>query len=639
MIQESLFQEMSLTKGEVEAWHRKPDVMPSEWAEENYVVLRGPYQGRWSNELTPYLVDIMNTAAQPWVRTVVVVGPTQSGKTQILYILWGFMVDINDVSLAMHIMADQKTARRIGKQVFCRQARKSPALKRMLTGSPRDLSSEEINLAGHTLFMAWPSETQLETHSAELVELDETDAFKGYKKGARLSDPIARAKGRTESFKHTGKVVAVSKCSTEAGPIWRELMKCQVQYVRGVVCPACGRWQIPELNQLKWDESLEADPGRVEAENLAWYECENPDCPEPHWHEMERKKAERAGSYRPAVWDSEKQTWQPLPGDPPERPISVGFNYGQFSAFSFVPLGKIAASAIRAKLDVAEKHDLYNKRLARPYRQDRALKKEDYILELCDERIPGQAGIVPRGTVLIATIDRQKYGRYFLLCAWRPGRERRGYLVRAGYTDADEVLERALFKDQYPTADNEPVPLSFGLYDAGYEPTEVHDWCENHPPIKPSKGVDTVNFVFRWRTLETHPGLHQASLNSNHFKNDLDSKLRIKPGNPGAFSLHSNTGIDPVTGLEQPGLLNDFAKHMCSEMPDEHGKWQKVYDSIRNDFLDLMYMQLAAVEILQLRYAEPEPETASPHEEAPPAQVLRPDPNRARQILLNRRNR
>jgi hypothetical protein len=78
---------------------------------------------------------------------------------------------------------------------------------------------------------------------------------------------------------------------------------------------------------------------------------------------------------------------------------------------------------------------------------------------------------------------------------------------------------------------------------------------------------------------------------------------------------------------------------MCSEMPDEHGKWQKVYDSIRNDFLDLMYMQLAAVEILQLRYAEPEPETASPHEEAPPAQVLRPDPNRARQILLNRRNR
>ena len=42
----------------------------SQWSEKYRVVVRGPAQGKWRNELTPYCTEPMDTIALPWVRKV-----------------------------------------------------------------------------------------------------------------------------------------------------------------------------------------------------------------------------------------------------------------------------------------------------------------------------------------------------------------------------------------------------------------------------------------------------------------------------------------------------------------------------------------------------------------------------------------
>ena len=520
-IAQDLFPVVPLTRGEIEAYRRKPGITPSQWAEQNYRVLSGPYKGRWVNDTTPYLPEILDTAAQPHVRQVVVVGPTQGGKTQVLYILWGFMADIREVNLAMHILADEITARRVGSRVFCPLARKCPPLKKILTGSPRDLGSTEIKLAGHTLYMAWPSEAQLETHSAELVELDEVDAYRARKTGDRLSDPIARAMGRAESFKHTAKIIAVSKCSTEAGPIWRELMKCQVAMVYGAVCPACGRWQIMRREQLKWDSALDDDPGRVEAENLCWYECENPDCPSPAWGERERKQAGLAGSYRPQRWDTKSGWWLPV-DDAPARPVSVAFQFSQFYAFSFVPLGRIAAACIRAREDDGAEHDLCNKRLAIPYRHVAVSRDVEQILAHMDDR---PRDLVPTGTMcLLMTTDTQDAGdHWYTIRAWMwprityltgPDGEKfaqvtlDSYLVACGYLENVAAMLAKTYAEYFDIQGNKFEITKNGIDTGGHRTKEIYELCRTRPgKFMALKGSPrAIPSLFRMSLIEHYPG-------------------------------------------------------------------------------------------------------------------------------------
>lgn len=83
---------LEFTALERDAFRARPFVPPSQWAEDHVVVMDGPYAGsRWRNDLTPYLVGIMDTWASPDVDEVVVCAVAQSGKTRAMYncMAWG----------------------------------------------------------------------------------------------------------------------------------------------------------------------------------------------------------------------------------------------------------------------------------------------------------------------------------------------------------------------------------------------------------------------------------------------------------------------------------------------------------------------------------------------------------------------
>lgn len=593
--QGALFPRAQLTPGEVEAYRRRPKVTVSAWAEKNRWVTDGPWQGPWRNDQTPYLVEPMDAWARPGVRKVVVVGVPQSGKTQIIYNCWAYGAAVRQ-AWSMIVLSDKDVAGNVASERIAPIINASPALSRLKTSSAKDVSKEKIRLQGSVTLMSWASSiAKLSTFPVEHVFLDEVDDYPSWKPGSRHANPIALAEARTTSYRYTGKVLEVSTTSIESGPVWQELLRCQMIQVYMARCPACGRRQIMKSEQIRWDDSLADDPDRVEAEGLAWYECEH--CGAP-WSETERRAAVRRGGYRPHRWDAEESWWAPIPeGDIPGRPVSIGYHFSAFYS-PFVALARIAAQVIRSKDDPEEEHDLYNKRLALPYRHEQAARSEDIILRLCDDRPPG---LVPAGTAaLTAAVDVQRNGFYLTIRAWRPGPDGDSALIRAAFVMDWSALEKML-SAHYRDSEGRPHPVIFGLVDSGdgEKTREIYNWCAAHPPLTPSKGQQRLAQPYNIKPIATHPGLKLIHINTTHYKNYLAAKLSIAPSDPGAWTLHGNYEETP-NGERLPGALLDFARQLCAETRNDRGVWEQVR-SRPNHYLDCEVAQLVCADLLGVR--------------------------------------
>ncbi|MFH1033814.1 MAG: terminase gpA endonuclease subunit [Pseudomonadota bacterium] len=606
--QGDLFPSVELTPGEIEAWRRKEPLTVSQWAERYRRVTDGPWQGEWRNERTPYLVEPMDTWGLPHLREEWVIGPLQGGKTTIAYNCWAYGQHY-DQAWALFVMADEKSAHKVSKDRLQPLIKTSPALSQLLTGSPLDLGNNELRLQASVTYMAWPrSEASLASFPIPQVFLDEVDLWPQARKDTMEAVELARA--RTTVFPFTSKVLGVTTCTVEEALGWKHLCKCQEVRVYMARCPFCAELQIMRREQLRWDDSLTDDPDRVEAENLAWYECEH--C-QAGWTDLEKRRAVQAGCFQPHRWDSKAQWWDPAP--PVSRAIKVGFHFSAFYS-PFVSLGKIAAQAIKALSDPQAEVTLFNKMLALPYRSEQATRSEAVILALCDNRQPG---LVPADAVaLIAGVDVQRAGFYFTIRAWAPGPERESWLVRAGFVDSWAALEKALFQDQYLDPASQACVIAFGLVDSGDgEMTrEVYDWCHVHPPFAPSKGYEGIKAQpYRQSKIDTHPGLLLFGVNTNYYKSDLlDGKLRISPGDGGAWHLHNNwPDGKPPKDEKAAGLLTDYARQLCSEERDERGLWQNPRRRA-NHYLDCEVLQLVCADYLGLRYMAPEPEPETDHE-------------------------
>mgnify|MGYP000221123607 CR=1 FL=1 len=590
-----------LTQGEIDAWRRRAPLTVSQWAEQFRIVTDGPEKGPWRNQLTPHLVEPMDTWGMPHVRKVIVVGTDQSGKTQILYNCWGYSQDYLQ-AWSMIVMADEQTAGKVSTDRLQPIIKESPALARLMTASPLDLSKNTLRLKGSITYMAWAtSPVAMATFPIEDVFGDEVDKWASWKPSSQYADPVAQMEARTTTYVHTGKALAASTCTTETGPIWVQLMKCQEIRVYMARCPDCGKLQIMRRDQVRWPDDMESDPDEIHARALAWYECEH--C-ESKWNEAKCKLATRMGAYRPHTWDSEERWWKPA--KPKKKPISVGFHFSAFYS-PFVPLSKIAAMIIKAGADESVNHELHNAFLALPYRNESTPREEDEILLLANRDMP--AGLIPAGTLaLVVVVDVQHNGFYYTIRAWYPGpeyeivRELEPHLVRHGFVQSWSALEQVLFKDKYRDAEGRLYAITHGLADSGdgTKTKEIYKWCDHHPPMTPSKGGRaTMTDLYRVSNIAAHPGLPLYVINSNTYKNHLATKLSIAPHDPGAWMLHTDLKDD------KPGGLADYARQLVSEVRDENGVWQKIAHRA-NHYWDCEVGHLAAYDIWSIEYLEPE---------------------------------
>lgn len=246
-----------------EAFRPPKRVSVAEGAAQNLVIRSpGGYNGPWSPEETPYMVEPMNTAASRRHEAVCFIGPSRTGKTQGLidgFLTYVMTCDPGDMLI---VQQSQEKAREFAKTRVDRAIRHSPSLASLMTGSANDHNTHDIMFNhGAWLRLGWPTVTQLSGSDYRYVALTDYDRMPENIDGE--GDAYALALKRTQTFLSRGMCIVESSPGYElTDPSWKPATLHEAPPCRGIV----GIYNRSDRRRWYWpcphcDEFFEAAPG------------------------------------------------------------------------------------------------------------------------------------------------------------------------------------------------------------------------------------------------------------------------------------------------------------------------------------------------------------------------------------------
>jgi len=546
---------------------KKKFIAPSVWAEKHrYLTSRARHAGRWDNATVPYLAGIMDASFFNGVEEIGIMAVPQSGKTEAVYTCLGYATDQRPGD-AMICFPSEKDATDNAKDRLKPMYQESPRLRRHLTGYMDDLGAHKMTLANMIIYMAWAnSPSRLSNRPCMYGYADEEDkhpATASKKEGAAID----LLKKRTNTFSGLRKIWRTSSCSTESGPIWRYMEnEAHAVYDYWVRCPECGGWQLMEFKRIKWTEG-ERDPRAIEDTRDVWYECAKCDA---RWDDHVKRQAVRDG-----MWRDRKTGLSLFASLESRQPLRIGFDIPAWIS-PFILLYEIAAAflkGLKGQPDWRTKLiDFKNGFENRPWRATEAVRAENAILALADDR---PRGVVPSGGVvacLLAGVDTQDDGFYYEIRAFGYGMEKESWGVQEGKVPTFAALEQILWQNEYRDSDGVIYPVRLTMQDsAGHRTSEVYDFCRLHRGrIFPTKGMRTMASPYTFKKLDYMPngkpipgGVRFYRLDTNYYKNMLSGMLEIAPGDPGCWWYHGELTID-------------WARQMVAEGMNEKGFWENI---------------------------------------------------------------
>jgi phage terminase large subunit GpA-like protein len=602
--------------GELEIWREKPPLTVSQFAAKSRKVTLGQHQGDWDNSITPYLTRIMDTYNLSWVQEIVIVGVPQSGKSNACINMHLYAIVYRGGNVKYVMLPKENLAKKIAKDRLIPIYRMCEPVAKKMSSNPDDTTAGRIAFRdGTVIYPVWGSSpSEISSFPADDVFADEVD--KNEDLAGKETHALNLMEKRATTFRRPKKI----KCSSPAGAgslISKAFDACMEQLDFYVVCPSCGHEQQMKESQLIWPGQLElvggtpnqpnVDPKQVLNSKSARYTCEGCGV---LWNDMDRDRAVRLGD-----WKARNEVY---------RPVSVGFIIDAFICPD-ISLSEYAAAILKARSgDVADQIELDNSYRAKKYEPQQVAHKEDHILRLIDPHMP--RGIVPRDTNSILIIaDTQQQGFYYEVKTFAWGRELENSVIDHGFIEHFEHLNRLADRDWFD-ADGARYRARAGFLDSGgganpHRPKhsrtrEVYDFCIENPFWHPLKGRKRQSTPVSWTRLDFYPGskgervsipggLVLYTIDTTYYKNMLNRKLLIDPGNPGAIHLHAGLTEEEMESWSGPhdirheGQLrwSSYAKQMCSEYQDEGGFWVNP-KQLANHHFDIGQYSYACADIL-----------------------------------------
>lgn len=577
---------------------KKALVLPSVWAPKNRVVTYGPLAGSlWDPLFLPHLAGIMDAFVFPSVKKLGNIKAPQTGSSALLETLLSYLADMNP-GPAMLAYPDRETARKRSTDYLQDVFRLSPALKPLLTGLEDDLAGLRIKLKTMLIYLGWAgSVTSVGNVSVKYLFLDEVDKYPDTPSKKEAS-AVRLILERVRAFLYGSKVALSSTPSVPSGPI-NQFFTVEAQCVFDfcVPCLDCGQMQRMVFEQIKWPEG-ERDPQAIERGRLARYAClhcgslwddraRNQALEKGRWHERVTLAGGRLTMGRPLMACLEA-----------ERPEAIAFHSPAWIS-RLVSLSESAAAFLKGLKDLDALKYFKTQHAAEPWVLLSQVREEDRVLAYKEER---PEGLVPAGglvSCLLAGVDTQDDGFYFDIWAMGYGLELDAWQIRSGFAPTWGTLKRILFEDQYLDIDGQPYHLRLAVQDAmGHRTAEVYDFARQHPGrLVPSQGHQTKSTPFSWGKIDVYPGgnrpipggLQLLHLNTTYFKNQLASRFKVEPSDPGSLRFHA-------------GVTEEYARQLCAEAPDEKGVWGLVSAGRPNHHLDSLLGVMAAAEVLGAKF-------------------------------------
>lgn len=599
----SLSHEFRFLKAERKAYRKEKPIKTSEWAEKFRVLVKSALPGPWRNEVTPYLVGIMDALDWTSVREMVVCKGPQSGVSECVHNWVGKRVDRAPGDV-LYVYPDQLTARENSTDRIQPMLERSPRLSEYLTGKQDDSASLRINLQHMTIYLAWASSTaRLANKPIRYAIADEIDK-EGFKAKSTETSSLNLIDKRLNTFKQSNqsKFIKISTPTVESGLVWIELKSCEVIFEYWVKCPHCGKMQLMSFDRITWVGGSDADPDELIKTRSARYDCAG--C-EAMWDDNDRNKAALHGE-----WRSKGKGIELFRYLESFNPMKIGFHLPSWVT-RFVSMSDAAATFIKGLTKIEDLKDFRNAHEAVPYIPKKRKKSEDRIKLLKDDR---PVSIVPGGDVvscMVCSADTQDDGFWYEIRAFGWGLHGDSWQVRSGFLRSFDALNQVAYDDVYQDVDGNRYIVNLGVIDSGGHLTkEVYEFCSDNIGLwVPLKGQRTQAQPYKYTRLEFYPGtnkpipngLQLLNANVTYYKNHLSRLLDILPTDPGAYHM----------GAE---MTDDWAKQMTAEYVDDKGFWI-CPEGVANHAWDVSVYGLVGLDILGAKYWEKPPEEPQPEPE------------------------
>ncbi|CAG9256228.1 phage terminase large subunit family protein [Paraburkholderia caribensis] len=591
----------------------------------------GGFVGRWHHEKAPYLVAPMETLTRLDYLTTVVVGPGQSGKTEIAQ-NWLLKSVANDPGDMLWYMQTDPGLEAFVKSRINTQIRSHPEMAMKLGSKPVDDSLHFKMFDAMRVEFLSANDNNLINKSAPRIVADEVDAYP-----ESLGDIKAVLDVRRQTFQRQSMLLAMSHPDRARGMVPERDWTAGIMALYGDSdrrvwywpCPHCGAWSSPvpiaaRHMVLHYQDDWSLD----EIQEKARLVCPVNGC----LIEDRERRAMNLAAYRSPFggWVGEGQEISQdgiVTGELVARDSAGFWIVGAMSPFVLGGIGGLARAKAKAErefeIDGDDKtlRQVVAKQWGFLYSPKRGTGSID--ANVLAERAEGELtlSVVPEGVrFLTAGVDANG-GRFeWLVRGWGVNSESwvidKGRIAGDPATspeDWDKLLE--IIKRTYPLADGSRrrMPIRAFGFDSGGEAgvtqqaySAWHRWRKLEGVVRlvgkisgrdawtviPTKGANTL---LAQRLVVTYPDTTRKSnraaasgtvpvarFNPNNFKDDLSGQLQ--KADVGDWYVHF------PHALRSPEEPHVWFEQLTAETRQKNGRWEKVVKSRRNEALDLMVL-------------------------------------------------
>lgn len=544
----------------------------SEWAEK-YRMLdsrSSAMPGPWSNEVTPYLIGIMDEFNNYETEKIVFCKSTQIGGTEVLQNMIGYIV-MQDPAPTMIVYPSDLLAKSVSENRLQPMLKATPEIaKKFDEGSPL----LELHFDGMYLTLTGSnSPANLASKPIRFLMMDEVDKYPGA--SSKEADPIKLAMERTKTF-HNKKIYETSTPTLKTGHIWKDKENADIEKHYFVPCPHCGEYIEFKFENIRFPK--DEDMSYADRAEFATYVCQECGC---------------------VITDNDKHNMLKL-GE--WRVVRHNTKYVRDVAFwintlysPFVRWADIAKEFLLSKDDPELLQNFINSWLAEPWEDTKLKTNAELVLERQTE-LPEY--VVPKWTkILTAGVDVQETSLYWSIRAW--GKYLTSQNIAHGQALSFEEIDR-IMNISYQTEDGDPVVVNLCLVDSGDQTDLVYDFCALHSdyalPVKGSSHsqlshykISTIN-----RPDSRAHGMQLVLVDGGKYKDMIAGRMQ-RPNGRGSWMVYEGCDMEYATQVTAEHKVNVKVPGGVRQV------WQLKRAHADNHYLDAEVYNAAAADIMGVR--------------------------------------
>ena len=578
----------------------------SQWAEKNRVLPDGnAIPGPWRNNVTPYLVEIMDTFGDDVVEKVIFVKPTQVGGTSAMENILGNLIDQAPAPTMIVYPSDDLAERTV-------DAKLEPMIKacKVLAEKYREHISKKLQLKFGTMTVylnGANSPADLASTNIRYLFLDEVDKYPGASK--KEADPVSLAIERTKTYTTNRYIFMTSTPTLKTGHIWKAKEEADAEKHYFVPCPHCGQFIELKFAQIKWP-SKDVVPEKRERAEMASYVCQACGAVITDQHKGKMLEAGR--------WEYVRKS--------AEHPKSVAYwintLYSPFTRFS-----EIAYEFMKSKDDPELLQNFTNSWLAEPWEDTRLKTNADLVMERQTD-VP--AWELPEWTKLLTGgIDVQENCLYWTIRAW--GDFMTSQNVAHGQALSMAEVERVM-NTEFKLPSGEKMMVELALMDSGDQTDEVYNFCiSNYDWVRPCKGSSTpLQGHYRISTVDKAGsqanGMQLVIVDGGKYKDMIAARMR-RPNGRGSWMVHKDCDLEYAEQVTAEHKITERSKGKVIQ------KWDVKTSHAANHYLDCEVYAAAAADMQEVRslFLQNQEEKPEAKVDQPPRQETAPEEKWIRQ--------